>query len=125
MRNLDILAIASAYTKKKSDIKLPAPIAWKRRLNMDRIFRAKEIIDGALNEIRQKYADDDHSIPAEDGNGRQVKPEYIQEYATAQAEVLSQETPVDIEKIKIEDLGEIALTDTDMDTLAFMIKEEV
>lgn len=126
MKNLDILAITNAYTaqKEKGDgLRLPAAVAWKRRLNLDKLIQAKRLIDEALNEIGQKYADDDHSDPAEDGKGRKVKPEYVQEYATAQGEVLSQETPVDIQKIRIEDLGDIALTDADMDTLAFMIEE--
>ena len=126
MKNLDILVTISAYMAKKEKgegVKFPAAVAWKRRLNFDRLLRAKTLIDEALNEIGQKYADDDHSDPAEDGKGRKVKPEYVQEYATAQGEVLSQETPVDIQKIRIEDLGDIALTDADMDTLAFMIEE--
>lgn len=126
MKNLDILAIVSAYTAKKEKgdgIKLPAAVAWKRRLNLDKLFKAKALIDEALNEIGQKYADDDHSDPADDG-GRRVKPEYVQEYATEQAEILAQETDVDIRMVRIEELGDIALTDADMDTLAFMLEEE-
>lgn len=126
MKNLEITAIVNAFMVQKQKgegIKLPATIAWKRRVNLDKLIQAKRLIDEALNEIGQKYADDDHSDPAEDGKGRKVKPEYVQDYATAQGEVLSQETPVDIQKIRIEDLGDIALTDADMDTLAFMIEE--
>ena len=32
-----------------------------------------------------------------------------------------QETDVDIKKVKVEDLGDIVLSDADMDTIAFML----
>lgn len=126
MKNLDIMAITNAYMaqKEKSEgLKLPAAVAWKRRLNMDKLFHAKEIIDEALREIAQKYADDEHAD--KDGTGWKVKQEYIEAFAKEQAEILRQETDIDIRTIKIEDLGDITLTDTDMDTLAFMLDKEV
>ena len=132
MKNADIMAITRIYTKNKQDkdkkeLKLPAAIAWKRRVNMDKVFKAKAIIDEAMQELSQKYADDEHSVEKQDENGetmRTVKPEYLAEYAKAQVDILSQETDVDIKKVKIEDLGDIDLSDDDLDTLAFMIEEE-
>ena len=124
MKNLDILAIVSAYTAKKEKgdgIKLPAAVAWKRRLNFDKLFKAKGIIDEALREVGQRFSDDEHSEATEDG-GRKVKPEYMQEFVTAQGEILTQDTPVDIQKVSIDAIGDVELTDADMDTLAFMIE---
>lgn len=121
MKNLDILAIVSAYTDKKSDIKLPAAVAWKRRLNLDKLFKAKAIIDEALKDVGQRFSDDEHSEATEDGN-RKVKPEYMQEFVTAQGEILTQDTPVDIQKVSIDAIGNVELSDSDMDTLAFMIE---
>ena len=125
MKNIDILAIANAYTvqKEKGDgLRLPASVAWKRRLNFDKLFKAKVLIDEALKEVGQRYSDDEHSEAAEDGN-RKVKPEYMQEFVTAQGEILTQDTPVDIQKVPIDAIGDVDLTDADMDTLAFMIEE--
>ena len=124
MKNLDILAITNAYTAQKekgNGLRLPAAVAWKRRLNLDKLFRAKALIDEALNEVGQRFVDDEHSEAAEDGN-RKIKPEYMQEFVTAQGEILTQDTPVDIQKVSIDAIGDVELTDADMDTLAFMIE---
>lgn len=126
MRNLEIANIVTAYTaqKEKGDgIKLPAAVAWKRRVNMDKLFRAKKLIDDALKEIGEKYADDEHSVEGENGS-RKVKEKYLGEYFRAQGEILAQDTEVDIRKVKVEDLGDIELSDADMDTLAFMLEDE-
>lgn len=124
MKNLDILAITSAYTAQKENgegLWLPAAVAWKRRLNLDRLFRAKALIDEALKEVGQRYSDDEHSEATEDGN-RKIKHEFMQEFVTAQGEILTQETPVDIQKVPIDAIGDVELSDADMDTLAFMIE---
>lgn len=124
MKNLDILAIANSYAtqKEKGDgLRLPAAVAWKRRINLDRIFKAKALIDDALKEVQQKFSDDDHSDPSDDG-GRKVKAEFLPDFIKEQGDILTQETPVEIVKVKIEDIGDVALTDADMDTLAFMIE---
>lgn len=121
MINLEIVSIVTAYQRGTS-LKLPAAVAWKRRVNMDKLFRAKKLIDEALQEARQPYLDDEHSTEVDGGN-RQVKPEYIDEFVRSQNEVLSQETDIDIKKVKIEDIGDIEISDADMDTIAFMIEE--
>ncbi len=120
MKNLDIVGIVSAYTNKKLDVKLPVAVAWKRRLNIDKLFKAKTLIDEALKEVSDKYSDDEHSTA--DEQGRRVKPEFLQQFVAEQAEILSQETDVDIKKVSIDELGDVCLSDADMDTLAFMIE---
>ena len=120
MKNIDIIAIVTAYQKGTS-LKLPAAIAWKRRVNMDKLFRAKKLIDDALQEAQTPYLDDAHSTPTDNG-GRQVLPEYLPEFFSAQNEILSQDTDINISYVKIEELGDIELTDSDMDTIAFMIE---
>lgn len=125
MTNFEIIAIVNAYEDRKAKgttLTLPAAIAWTRRLNLDKLYRAKSIIDEAMREIMTQYSDDTHST--EENGQRKVRPEYIAEFAKEQAEILSQETDVAIKKIHIEDLGEINLSDSDMDTLAFMLEEE-
>lgn len=125
MKNLEIVGIVNAYTaqKEKSEgVKLPAAVAWKRRVNIDKLFKAKALIDEAVKEIHQKYSDDDHSEATEEG-GRKVKAEYMTEFFREQGDILAQETPVEISKVKIEDLGDVSLTDADMDTIAFMIED--
>ena len=121
MNNLEIVSIVTAY-QKGTTIKLPASVAWKRRVNMDKLFRAKRLIDEALQEARAPFLDDEHSTEVEGGN-RQVKREYIDEFVKSQNEILTQDTDVDIKKIKIGDIGDIEISDSDMDTLAFMIEE--
>ena len=123
MQNLEIMAIVNAYTaqKGKDGARLPAAVAWKRRVNIDKLFQAKKLIDDALRDISAKYADDEHSEA--DGDTRKVKPEYMAEFVKEQGEILAQETDVDVKKVKIEELGDIALSDEEMDTLAFMIEE--
>ena len=121
MRNIEIVSIITAYQKGTS-LKLPAAVAWKRRGNLDKLVQAKKLIDEALQEARQPYLDDEHSTEVEGGN-RQVKPEYIDEFVSAQNEILMQDTDVDIKKVKIEDVGEIEISDADMDTIAFMLED--
>lgn len=136
MQNLEIMGIVNAYMAKKEqdakdrkegmyvdEMKLPAAVAWKRRVNMDKLFKAKALIDDAMKELSEKYADDEHSVEGENGV-RRVKEEYLPEYMKAQGEILAQDTELDIRKVKIEDLGEIELSDSDMDTIGFMIEGE-
>ena len=136
MQNLEIMGIVNAYMAKKEqdakdrkegmyvdEMKLPAAVAWKRRVNMDKLFKAKALIDDAMKELSEKYADDEHSVEGENGV-RRVKEEYLPEYLKAQGEILAQDTELDIRKVKIEDLGEIELSDSDMDTIGFMIEGE-
>ncbi len=124
MKNLDILAITNAYTVQKEKgegLRLPAAVAWKRRLNLDKLFRAKALIDEALKEVAQRYSDDEHSEATEDGN-RRIKSDFMKDFALAQGEILTQDTPVDIQKVPIDTIGDVELSDSDMDTLAFMIE---
>lgn len=121
MKNYEIMSVARAFSAVSGDLKLPAAIAWKRRVNHHKILDACQIIEEALSEVRNKYSADEYSI--QDGDDRKVKPEFMPEFAKAQADILNQDTDVDIKKIRIEDLGEIEISDKDMDTLAFMIED--
>ena len=129
MKNIDICAIVNAYMARKEavakneaeDFKLPIGVAWKRRLNIEKLIAAKTIIEKATQESMQAYMDDEHSVEAENG-GREIKPEYVPEVVKIQTDLLEQETDVEIQKIDISEIGDISLSDADMDTLAFMIK---
>ena len=124
MKNLDIVGVANAYTMQRQSgntIKLPAAVAWKRRVNMDKIVHANQLIQEALQEIKTRYSDDEHSEAIEGKSGRKVKDNYLPEFFREQTEILQQETDIDIVKVNINDLGDIELSDADMDTLAFMI----
>lgn len=134
MRNDDILFVVNSYyalkAKEATSVTLPASVAWKRRLNLKELMKASETINEALEEIKQKYADDVHSEPKtiKDANGkdtetRLVKPEFLTEFIKEQQEVLTQETDVTIRKIKIDELGDLTLSDDMLDTIEFMIEE--
>ncbi len=135
IKNTEIAAIITSYTQQKAaaqkaraegkeahELKLPASVAWKRRCNLDKLFKAKAVIDEALREIQQKYSDDEHSTKSE-GDSRQVKAKYILDFVKEQEEILAQDTEVKIRTIAPEELDGMELTDADMDTLAFMISE--
>ena len=121
MKNIDIVTIVTAFQKTDGTLTLPAKVAWTRRVNYKKLMEAKTIIDEAMQEIQRKYADDEHSVV--DGENRKVKPEYLEAFAKEQTEILTQDTDVDIKKVSIEDLGDVTLTDAQMDTIAFMIEE--
>ena len=134
MRNDDILFIVNSYyilkAKEEKAVALPASVAWKRRLNLKDLIKASETINEALEEIKQKYSDDAHSEPKvlKDADGKEkdsrvVKPEFISDFIKEQQSILEQETEVTIRKIKIEELGDLGLSDDVMDTLEFMIEE--
>lgn len=132
MRNDDILIIVNSYyaLKGKETVSLPASVAWKRRLNLKDLIKASETINEALEEIKQKYSDDEHSNPktVKDANDkdvetRVVKPECLSDFIKEQQEVLTQDTDVSIRKIKIGELEGISLSDEILDTLEFMIEE--
>ena len=131
MKNYEIYAIAGAFrhlaelsqtNQNGSEVKLPVKVAWIRRVNLDKIMKASALIDEAFDDISKKYMDDAHS--EEDSEGRRlIRREYIEEYAKARAEILEQDTEVEIKKVKIEDLGDVMLSDEYMDTIMFMIEE--
>lgn len=133
MKNIEIVQILDVYSASKADnkkveeLRLPAAVAWKRRVNLKRLIQAREVIDEALREIDQKYVDDQHSeeVPAADGNrARAVKKEFLGEYMRERTDILMQDTDVAISTIKIGDLDGLSLSESDMDTIAFMIEEE-
>ena len=125
MKNIEIIAIMRSYMKEreeKKSITLPAAVAWKRRLNMKKISEAANTIEEALAEVDSLYSDDEHSKKTD--NGRQVKDEFLREYYDKRREVLDQETDLEIKMVGIEEIEGVNLNDDDLDTLAFMIKEE-
>ena len=121
MKNIDILTIVTAFQKADGTLTLPAKVAWTRRINYKKLAEAKAIIDEAMQELQAKYASDEYSY--QDGDERKVKTEYMKSFVEEQSEILTQDTDVDIKKVSIEDLGDINLTDKEMDTLAFMIED--
>lgn len=124
MKNYEIVAIMAAYAKEREEgyLSLPAKVAWKRRLNLKKLADAKQVIDEALIDIERAYSDDEHSEVNGDGT-RMVKPEYMEEFAKKRTDILSQDTEIEFNTISIEDLGDLSLTDSEMDTIEFMIKE--
>lgn len=127
MKNYEIVSIVNAFEKlKKSDEigpLLPASVAWKRRLNLRKLLEANSVISEALDDVSERFFDDDHSTKDPDSDLRRVKPEFLEEFAKLRAEVLEQETELEIKKVKIKEIGDIVISDSDMDTLAFMIEE--
>ena len=129
MKNIEIISIVNSYRllhQVSEGIKLPVKVAWTRRVNMDKLFHAKGIIDEALKEIRDKYFDDVHSEEHETEDGkkdRRIKKEYEQDFLNEQKEITEQETDIEIRKVKLEDLGDVNLSDLEMDTLSFMLEE--
>lgn len=139
MRNAEIAGIAGSYMEQKeaavkarkegkeqNELRLPARIAWIRRVNMDKIFQANRMIEEAIREIEQKYADDAHSIEIKTDSGeviRKVRDEMIGEFIREKSEIMEQNTDVDLKKISIDDLEGLDLSESEMDTLAFMIEE--
>lgn len=127
MKNYEIVTIINAFDRLKNSNEsgplLPASVAWKRRLNLTKLLDANRVISDALNEVSEKFADDAHSYDDKEKNARLVKPEFMNEFARMRTEILEQETDVDIKKVKIEEIGDIVLSEADMDTLAFMIDE--
>ena len=125
MKNQEIVAIVQSYMAQRRSgeggVKLPAAVAWKRRLNMDELCRLNDVIYAAVNEVTAPFFDEEHAEIDENGQ-RTVKPEYLPDFVKAQAEILEQETEVKIRRVSIEDLGSIELSDADMDTLAFMLE---
>lgn len=129
MKNLEIVTIVNAYIARHKDgegMKLPVKAAWTRRVNMDKLFHAKGIIDEAMKEILQKYSDEDHSEEKELEDGRKdrvIKPEYVADFRRERAEIMEQDTEVEIRKVSVSELGNIELSDADMDTIAFMLED--
>ena len=121
MKNIDILTIVTAFQKTDGTLTLPAKVAWTRRVNYKKLSDAKAIIDEAMQELQEKYIHEERI----DKNGEQmtVKPEFMPDFVREQSEILMQETDVEIKKVSIEELGDITLTDAQMDTLAFMIED--
>lgn len=138
MKNYEIVNLVRTYVAvrnaKTEEVKLPAAVAWKKRLNFDKLSHANELIVEAQKEINERYSDDEHSLEVEvtykDEDGmtkkkteRRVRDEFVTEFEKELKTLFDQETDVDIKKVKIDDLNGVDLTDADMDTLWFMIEE--
>lgn len=124
MKNYDIINISNAYQNTDGKLKLPVSVAWKRRLNFKKIMEARRVIDETIREIGQEFLDDEHSFPAE-GDRREIKPEYRDEYVKRVREIEEQDTPIDILKIdSIDELGDIDISDVELDTIVFMVNIE-
>lgn len=125
MTNNEVKSIVDAYTKikeKGTDSKIPVRAAWTRRKNLKKIMEAYATYREAFADLQQRYSDDEHSVEHANGD-RQIKMQYMPQYQKEVTELLSLDADVTFEKIKIEDLGDCVLSDTEMDTLAFMIEE--
>lgn len=127
-KNEEIVRILSRFQKlENSDteiLKLPASIAWKRRLNKKAFLDVSEEIDKALKEIQEVYRDDTYSVQdLDDPDRRNIKPEYQAEFGKKQMEILNQNTEVEIRTVKLSELPE-ELTDLQLDTLDFMVEED-
>ena len=120
MENREIKRIAVAFANSDRDLKLPVKVSWKRRVNRKRIADACQIIDEALRDLANRYADEEHSY-MDENKRRRVKEEFMKEYIAAVEEIMAQEQDVNIDTVKLEDMGDIEITDSDMDTLEFMI----
>ena len=125
MTNNEVKQIVDSYNKLKesgTDSKIPVRAAWTRRKNLKKITEAYMTYREAFADIQQKYADDEHSVEYANGD-RQIKAQYMAQYQKEVAELLSLDADVTFEKIKIDDLGDCVMSDTEMDTFAFMIEE--
>jgi hypothetical protein len=122
MKNSEIIRITNAYQMTDKNLKLPVSVAWKRRLNLQKLMEARKLIDEVIREMTTEYLDDEHSVPT--GNDlREIKPEYMDEYGKKIMEIHEQDTPVDIQKIaSIEELGNVSISDNEMDTILFMVE---
>lgn len=123
MKNYEIIGVLNTYRQTTGELRLPASVAWKRRLNIKKLGEIEKLIKEAEREIQQGYSDDTYSMDMGDGM-RQVRKEYLTEYNKKLNELYEQDTPVEIQKISIEDLGNLDISDKEMDTIAFMIEEE-
>lgn len=122
MKNSEIIKITNAYQRTDKKLKLPVSVAWKRRLNLQKLMDARMLIDSAIREINIEYMDDEHSV--ETGiDLREIRPEYLNEYGKKIYEIQDQDTPIDIQMIKsIEELGDVSISDDEMDTILFMVE---
>ena len=121
MKNHEIMSITSTYRQTSGELRLPAPVAWKRRLNMKKLLEAEAVIQEAVQEIQRDFSDDKYSIDEGEGR-RQVKSEFLAGYTKRINELFDQDTPIEIQKVGIGDLGTAEISDKEMDTLAFMIE---
>ena len=143
MKNRDILTVAMAYYEEKkenerckkdglyiTEVSYPAAVAWKRYLNFKDILAARDVIVQAMDEVKKSYFDDSHSNPTgelDPNSGteiRRIKDEYLEEFKQRLDDILDQDTDLNIRKIKISEIPDVVLTESDLSTLAFMIEEE-
>lgn len=123
MKNYEIQSICNALSRQQEDMKLPISVAWKRRQNIAKLLQANGMIDGALRDIQKAYADEEHSDSL--GNDSwQIKPEFMDEYGKQVEELLNQDTEIVIQKVPLSAIGDITVSDAQLQTLAFMISEE-
>ena len=95
MKNYEIVNLVRTYVAvrnaKTEEVKLPAAVAWKKRLNFDKLSHANELIVEAQKEINERYSDDEHSVEVEvaykDEDGmmkkrpeRRVRDEFVTEF---------------------------------------------
>lgn len=121
MKNSEITAITNAIPL-APETKLPIAAAWSRRLNLKKLQEARQTIDEAVRDLNKDFIDSGKVI--DEGEGQyKIMDQHMPEYTARMKELMDLEQEIEIRKVKIEDLGDISVSEAEMDALMFMLEE--
>lgn len=120
MKNIDIYNIANALLENFQDeIGFPVRINFYFQKNLNELVAKAQEVEAARFEIFDKYGTKD-----EETNQYTFAEDIIETANQELSDLFELEQEVKVHKISVEDFGDIVLTNTQMNAIAFMFEEE-
>ena len=125
---VDLLSAQDSIINNRSENKIPIALLWNIDKNYEKLSKINNQIQSMRGKIEQEYISDEFSYDNcdENGNviGRQIKPEYMGEFARKINELLSIDNEVDIATIPLSKIEELAVDGYTLQCIKFMIEDD-
>ena len=123
-----LLSAQDSIINNRSENKMPILLLWNIDKNFEKLSKINKDIAEMRKNIEQGYMDDKYSYDNldEDGNliGRQIKQEYIPEFAQKINELMSLDNEIDIATIPLSKLDDFSVDGVTLQSIKFMIDDD-
>lgn len=129
LKNHEVIEIVKTLNSndslmKSTTKKIDFDILWDIDKNLKELQKIADSFNEMKKSIDTKYSDDEHSV--QEGNDRNVLPEYRQEYLTSINQLLLANNEINITTIDVDELKESSegLTPSDFSAIKFMLTKQ-
>ena len=125
---VNLLSAQDSIINNCSDNKMPILLLWNIDKNFEKLNKINKNILEMRKNIEQGYMDDKYSYDNFDENGnligRQIKQEYIPEFAQKINELMSLDNEIDIATIPLSKLDDFSVDGVTLQSIKFMIDDD-